>query len=145
RLRQADSELQRVPSKHSARVHRDPASSRLTLHQPVVSAGTVGAATKQPPKLSRLSREREVQPHARNSPCNNAPDPLLLAGAAAQAAPWCAHYSTGLNDGAFYSYRQCRTALSGVGGICLQNGFEAPYWTGQVVRRRHRGDYDYYH
>ena len=55
---------------------------------------------------------------------------LLLTGAAAQAAPWCAHYSTGLNDCGFYSYRQCRTALSGVGGICLQSGFEAPYWTG---------------
>ena len=63
---------------------------------------------------------------------------LLLAGGAAQAAPWCAHYNTGLNDCAFYSYRQCMAALSGVGGYCGRNGFETPYGS---ARRPYRRDY----
>ena len=37
---------------------------------------------------------------------------LALWGNAAQAAPWCAHYSTGFNDCSFHSYRQCMAALS---------------------------------
>jgi hypothetical protein len=65
---------------------------------------------------------------------------LLLAGGA-RAAPWCAHYNTGLNDCGFYSYRQCKTALSGVGGVCLHNGFETPY--GSARRPYRRGYYNY--
>jgi hypothetical protein len=59
----------------------------------------------------------------------------------AQAAQWCAHFNTGLNDCNFYSLRQCRVAVSGVGGYCAQNGFERPYWTGGDPRRRYRRDY----
>jgi len=38
-------------------------------------------------------------------------------------APWCAHYSTDLNDCSFYSFEQCKSSLSGVGGTCAPNGF----------------------
>jgi hypothetical protein len=43
------------------------------------------------------------------------------------AAPWCAHYSTGLNDCSYYSFRQCTAALSGAGGICSPNSFRRRY------------------
>ncbi len=43
------------------------------------------------------------------------------------AAPWCAHYSTGLNDCSFYSFQQCTAALSGAGGICSPNSFRRRY------------------
>jgi hypothetical protein len=43
---------------------------------------------------------------------------------------WCAHYNTGLNECNFNSFRQCMVSVSGVGGVCLQNQFENPYWTG---------------
>jgi hypothetical protein len=43
----------------------------------------------------------------------------------APAAPWCAQYSTGLNDCSFYSFQQCTTAVSGVGGICTPNQFRS--------------------
>ena len=66
---------------------------------------------------------------------------LSLLNTAAQAAPWCAHFNTGLNDCNFYSFRQCTVALSGVGGYCARNNFENPYWTGTDARRRYRRDY----
>jgi uncharacterized protein DUF3551 len=65
---------------------------------------------------------------------------LSLCSNGAQAAPWCAHYNTGLNDCNFYSFRQCMAALSGNGGYCSQNSFEKPYWTGGDARRRYRRD-----
>jgi len=45
-------------------------------------------------------------------------------------APWCAHYSSGLNDCSFYSYRQCTDSLSGAGGVCLANQSQrrSPRW-----------------
>jgi hypothetical protein len=45
----------------------------------------------------------------------------------APAAPWCAHFSTGLNDCSFYSFQQCTAALSGVGGICSPNSAQRRY------------------
>ena len=59
---------------------------------------------------------------------------LSLCSNGAQAAPWCAHYSTGLNDCSFHSFQQCMAALSGVGGSCSRNTFED-------ARRRYRRDY----
>jgi len=35
--------------------------------------------------------------------------------------PWCANYSTGLNECNFYTLEQCRVALSGIGGVCSPN------------------------
>jgi hypothetical protein len=66
---------------------------------------------------------------------------LSLCGDGAQAAAWCAHYNTGLNDCNFNSFRQCMVSVSGVGGVCLQNQFENPYWTGGGAHRRYRRDY----
>jgi hypothetical protein len=66
---------------------------------------------------------------------------LLLFGNAAQAAPWCAHFSTGFNDCSFYSFRQCMATISGVGGYCLQNTLETPYRTGGDARRRYGRSY----
>ena len=64
-----------------------------------------------------------------------------LCSNAAAAAPWCAHFNTGLNDCNFYSFRQCRIAVAGVGGYCSQNAFERPTWNGYDARRRYRRDY----
>jgi hypothetical protein len=48
----------------------------------------------------------------------------LCACGGATGAPWCAHYSSGLNDCSFYSYEQCTNSLSGVGGTCSPNQFQ---------------------
>ena len=66
---------------------------------------------------------------------------FLGGGKGAQAAPWCAHYSTGLNDCTFQTLRQCKAAVFGVGGYCAQNALERPYWAGPDGRRRYRRDY----
>jgi hypothetical protein len=67
---------------------------------------------------------------------------LSLPSNEAHAAPWCAHYNTGLNDcGSYYTFEQCRAAVSGVGGFCSQNPFEAAYFGGAEARRRHRRAY----
>jgi Protein of unknown function (DUF3551) len=62
---------------------------------------------------------------------------LSYAGTEARAAPWCANYSpdNGTNCG-FYTIEQCRAAISGVGGHCTPNPFEA----GTDLRRRNRRD-----
>jgi len=56
---------------------------------------------------------------------------LSLAPRAAQAGgggyPWCAHYPTGLNECNFYTWDQCRAAISGVGGVCDANPFFRGY------------------
>jgi hypothetical protein len=65
----------------------------------------------------------------------------LLPAAPANAAPWCAHYSTGLNDCySFYSFQQCQAAISGVGGYCARNLMERRYWSGRDSRRRYYRD-----
>lgn len=62
---------------------------------------------------------------------------LPLTGSTARAAPWCAHYGTGLGTNCgFYTIEQCRAAISGVGGHCTPNPFEA----GTDPRRRNRRD-----
>jgi hypothetical protein len=51
---------------------------------------------------------------------------LSLSTVGAYAAPWCADYSGkgGTNCG-FYSFQQCQAAVSGRGGFCRTNAFEA--------------------
>jgi hypothetical protein len=67
---------------------------------------------------------------------------LSLCVSAAQAAPWCAHYSGrgggGTNCG-FYSFQQCMATVSGIGGYCARNQFESQP-QGQR-RRNQRRDY----
>ena len=63
---------------------------------------------------------------------------LSLSAIEAQAAPWCANYSTGFNDcHSFYSFEQCMASISGVGGVCTRNPGEF-YRGGREARRRYR-------
>jgi hypothetical protein len=66
---------------------------------------------------------------------------LCLPGSGAHAAPWCAHFNTGLNDCNFNSFQQCMVALSGNGGYCAHNPFESPYRTGAGWRRGYSRSY----
>ena len=66
---------------------------------------------------------------------------VLLCIDGAQAAPWCARYSTGLNACNFYSFQQCMASVFGVGGVCEPNQFENPYWTDRVARRTNQRAY----
>jgi len=59
----------------------------------------------------------------------------------AQAAPWCAHYNTGLNACGFYTYEQCMASVFGVGGSCAPNSFETPYLRGRIARRGYSRPY----
>ena len=63
---------------------------------------------------------------------------VLFCTDGAQAAPWCARYSTGLNACNFYSFQQC---MASVFGVCEPNQFENPYWTGRVARRTNQRAY----
>ncbi len=70
---------------------------------------------------------------------------LSLSTTGVQAAPWCADYSGragGTNCG-FYSFEQCRATVSGIGGFCRTNSFEAgsAYRYAREPRRRHRRHY----
>jgi tetratricopeptide (TPR) repeat protein len=49
----------------------------------------------------------------------------LDARTTAHAAAWCADYRSGGNNCGFYSYEQCRAAVSGDGGSCRKNLFES--------------------
>ena len=52
---------------------------------------------------------------------------LSLSSLGAEAAPWCADYSSrggGTNCG-FYSFEQCLQTVRGIGGFCNRNPFEA--------------------
>jgi Protein of unknown function (DUF3551) len=51
---------------------------------------------------------------------------LPLTVSDARAAPWCAHYGTGLGTNCgFYTIEQCQAALAGAGkGYCAPNQFE---------------------
>ena len=66
---------------------------------------------------------------------------VLFCTDGAQAAPWCARCSTGLNACNFYSFQQCMASVFGVGGVCEPNQFENPYWTGRVARRTYQRAY----
>ena len=59
----------------------------------------------------------------------------------AQAAPWCAHYNTGLNACSFYSFEQCMASVFGVGGTCARNQLEAPHLTVRDPYRSYRRSY----
>ena len=59
----------------------------------------------------------------------------------AQAAPWCAHYTTGLNACSFYSFDQCMASVFGDGGSCAPNSFETPYLTRRDARRGYQRAY----
>jgi len=66
---------------------------------------------------------------------------LSLSTIGAYAAPWCADYSGragGTNCG-FYSFQQCLATVSGIGGFCRRNAFEA--YAPRRARRGYRRDY----
>ena len=73
---------------------------------------------------------------------------LFVSTMGAHAAPWCADYSGkgGTNCG-FYSFQQCQAAVSGRGGFCRTNPFEAygsagsAYGAVREPRRRHKRDH----
>jgi hypothetical protein len=60
---------------------------------------------------------------------------LSLFSNGVQAAPWCAHFNTGLNACSFYSFEQCMTAVWGVGGFCNPNPFSV--YVARHPRTRH--------
>jgi hypothetical protein len=56
--------------------------------------------------------------------------------ASAQGA-WCAYYGTGgASNCGFYTYEQCRAAISGIGGKCLPSP-----WVEREPRRKDRRAY----
>jgi hypothetical protein len=72
---------------------------------------------------------------------------LSLSTIAAHAAPWCAEYSTrgGATNCGFYSFQQCMATVSGIGGFCRINPFEAgsagsAYGYAKEPRKRYRRD-----
>ena len=75
---------------------------------------------------------------------------LLLAGVPASRAevlyPWCAQYGTrgGARNCGFSTYEQCRAAISGNGGYCIENPFwqRPPEPTGRGQSRRAHGAAD---
>ena len=62
----------------------------------------------------------------------------ILSAGEAHAAPWCALYGDkgGATNCGFFTFEQCRAAVSGNGGFCQANPFENPYWTGTRQRSR---------
>jgi hypothetical protein len=59
----------------------------------------------------------------------------------AYSYPWCALYGGGTSGGAggamscyYTSWEQCRTTMSGIGGLCV----ESPYYHGQATLPSHR-------
>jgi hypothetical protein len=66
---------------------------------------------------------------------------VLLSSTGARAdGTWCAHYGTGfggMNCG-FYSFEQCRAAVSGVGGFCQANASSAHARATKQARRPDR-------
>jgi hypothetical protein len=61
---------------------------------------------------------------------------LSLFSNGVQAAPWCAHFNTGLNACSFYSFGQCMTAVWGVGDFAIQIHFQStpPGTRGRAIR-----------
>jgi hypothetical protein len=47
---------------------------------------------------------------------------------------WCAYFSDGVDDCSYYTFRQCQTAISGVGGMCGVNPHYLPPVDGPVRR-----------
>ena len=60
---------------------------------------------------------------------------LSLSTLGAEAAPWCARYPEGASNCGFYSFAQCQVTVSGRGGFCEQNSFEAYGFSQQRQRR----------
>jgi hypothetical protein len=66
---------------------------------------------------------------------------LFLSTDGTHAAPWCADYTgKGGSNCGFYSFQQCQATVSGRGGFCRSNPFEA-YAAAREPRRRYRRDY----
>jgi hypothetical protein len=63
---------------------------------------------------------------------------LAISSLSAQAAPWCAQYSTpgGATNCGFYSFEQCLQTVRGIGGFCSRNPFEAYGYSQQRPVRR---------
>jgi hypothetical protein len=60
---------------------------------------------------------------------------LTLSSLGAGAAPWCARYPEGASNCGFYSFAQCQATVSGRGGFCDQNSFEAYGYSQQRQQR----------
>jgi Protein of unknown function (DUF3551) len=58
---------------------------------------------------------------------------LIVAGADANAARFCARYTGGGENCGFYTFEQCLAAISGVGGFCTEN----PRWVAERRGRRY--------
>ena len=66
---------------------------------------------------------------------------LSLSTIGSFAAPWCADYggrAGGTNCG-FHSFQQCLATVSGIGGSCRRNAFEA--YGSRRARRGYRRNY----
>jgi uncharacterized protein DUF3551 len=66
--------------------------------------------------------------------------------AAAYNLPWCAQYydRSAVRSCAFFTYEQCRTTMSGIGGFCFRNPFGPPVAYGEPRRaKRHYYDRPY--
>jgi hypothetical protein len=50
---------------------------------------------------------------------------MLIARPEADAGTWCSHYDASTYNCGFNSYAQCMANISGVGGLCSPNYFEA--------------------
>ena len=50
---------------------------------------------------------------------------LALSSLGAEAAPCCARYPEGASNCGFHTFAQCQATVSGRGGFCDQNSFEA--------------------
>ena len=57
----------------------------------------------------------------------------------ARVYPWCAYYGNGRESCYYSNFEQCRTAISGGGGMCSQNplygGGQSQQPTGRARRR----------
>jgi hypothetical protein len=66
----------------------------------------------------------------------------LLAGAQPSKAeityPWCGQYARDGRNCGFSTYDQCRAAISGNGGYCIENPMYRPEPAGPRVPRRPR-------
>ena len=63
---------------------------------------------------------------------------LTLSSLGAGAAPWCARYPEGASNCGFYSLAQCQATVSGRGGFCDRNSFEAYGYSQQRQRPARR-------
>jgi Protein of unknown function (DUF3551) len=61
---------------------------------------------------------------------------LTLSSWSTEAAPWCARYPEGASNCGFYTFAQCQATVSGRGGFCDRNAFEAYGYSQERPARR---------